>query len=92
MDKKTRILAIIAALAASILIITSPSGSIVIPKPNSSSTTGNDAVQVIATNLQKPWALTFGDGKIFFTEKIGKLRVIDNGILVNDSVADFHVV
>ena len=90
MDKKTRIIAIIAAIAASILIITSPSGSIVIPKPNSSST-GTDAVQVIATNLQKPWALTFGDGKIFFTEKVGKLRVIDNGVLVNDSVADFHV-
>lgn len=90
MDKKTRILAIIAAIAASILIITSPSGSIVIPKPNSSST-GTDAVQVIATNLQKPWALAFGDGKIFFTEKVGKLRVIDNGTLVNDSVADFHV-
>ena len=90
MDKKTRILAIIAAIAASILIITSPSGSIVIPKPNTSSA-GTDAVQIVATNLQKPWALTFADGKIFFTEKVGKLRVIDKGILVNDSVADFHV-
>jgi len=89
-DKKTRILAIIAAIAASILIITSPSGSIVIPKPNTSST-GTDAVQIVATNLQKPWALTFGDGKIFLTEKVGKLRVIDNGILVNESVADFRV-
>ena len=90
MDKKTRILAIIAAIAASILIITSPSGSIVIPKPNTSST-GTDAVQIIATHLQKPWALTFGDGKIFFTEKVGKLRVVDNGMLVNESVADFRV-
>jgi glucose/arabinose dehydrogenase len=89
-DKKTRILAIIAAITASILIITSPSGSIVIPKPNASST-GTDAVQIITTNLQKPWALTFGNDKIFFTEKVGKLRVIDNGLLVNDSVADFHV-
>lgn len=90
MDKKTRILAIIAAIAASILIITSPSGSIVIPQPNASSN-GTDAVQVIATNLEKPWALAFGDGKIFFTEKVGKIRVIDNGVLVNDSLADFHV-
>jgi glucose/arabinose dehydrogenase len=89
-DKKTRILAIIAAIAASILIITSPSGSIVIPKPNTSST-GTDAVQIIATHLQKPWALTFGDEKIFFTEKVGKLRVVDNGVLVNESVADFRV-
>jgi glucose/arabinose dehydrogenase len=89
-DKKTRIIAIIAAVAASILIITSPSGSIVIPKPNASSM-GTDSVKVIATNLQEPWALTFGDGKIFLTEKVGRLRVIDNGILVNDSVADFRV-
>lgn len=91
MDKKTRILAIVAAVAASILIITSPSGSIVIPKPTTTSSTGTDAVQVVATNLQKPWALTFGDGKIFFTEKVGRLRVIDSGILVNESVADFRV-
>ena len=91
MDKKTRILAIVAAVAASILIITSPSGSIVIPKPTTTSSAGTDAVQVVATNLQKPWALTFGDGKIFFTEKVGRLRVIDSGILVNDSVADFRV-
>jgi glucose/arabinose dehydrogenase len=89
-DKKTRIFAIAAAVAASILIITSPSGSIVIPKPNTSSS-GTDAVKIIATNLQKPWALTFGDGKIFFTEKVGRLRVVDNGTLVNESVADFRV-
>ncbi|MGI0075413.1 MAG: PQQ-dependent sugar dehydrogenase, partial [Nitrosotalea sp.] len=83
MDKKTRIFAIVAAVAASILIITSPSGSIVIPKPNTSSS-GTDAVQIVATNLQKPWALTFGDGKIFFTEKVGRLRVVDNDVLVNE--------
>jgi aldose sugar dehydrogenase len=89
-DKKTRILAIVAAIAASILIITSPSGSIIIPAPNTNST-GTGAVQIVAANLQKPWALTFGDGKIFFTEKVGRLRVVDNGILVNESVADFRV-
>jgi len=89
-DKKTRIIAIIAAIAASIIIISSPSGSIIIPKPNTSPT-GTDAVQIVAANLQKPWALTFGDGKIFLTEKVGRVRVIDNGVLVNKSVADLHV-
>ncbi len=79
-----------AAVAVSILIITSPSGSIMIPKPNTSST-GTDAVQVIATNLQKPWALSFAEDKIFFTEKIGRVRVIDNGVLVNDSVVNLRV-
>ena len=90
MDKKTRILAIIAAIGASVLIISSPSGSIMIPKPNTSPT-GTDAVQIVTTNLQKPWALTPADGEIFLTEKVGRVRVVDNGILVNESVADFHV-
>ena len=90
MDKKTRIIAIAAAVAVSIIIITSPSNSIVIPKPTSSPT-GTDAVQIVATNLQKPWAMSFADGKIFFTEKVGRIRVIDNGTLANDSVADLHV-
>ena len=90
MDKKTRIIAIAAAVAASIIIISSPSNPIVIPQPTSSPT-GTDAVQIVATNLQKPWAMSFADNKIFFTEKVGRIRVIDNGTLVNDSVADLHV-
>ncbi|TLX84518.1 MAG: PQQ-dependent sugar dehydrogenase [Thaumarchaeota archaeon] len=90
MDKKTRIVAIIAAIGASILIISSPSDSIIIPKPNTSPT-GTDAVQVVATNLQKPWALAFGDGEIFLTEKVGRVRVIDNGVLVNESLTNFNV-
>ena len=90
MDKKTRILAIAAAVVVSIIIITSPSNSIVIPKPTTSPL-GTDAVQVVATNLQKPWYIASSDGKIFFTEKIGRIRVIDNEILVNESVADLRV-
>jgi aldose sugar dehydrogenase len=89
-DKKTRILAIAAAVVVSIIIITSPSNPIVIPKPTTN-TTGTEAVQVLATNLHKPWAIAFGDGKIFFTEKVGRIRVIDNGILANESVADLKV-
>jgi aldose sugar dehydrogenase len=89
-DKRIRIIGIAAAVAASIIILTSPSNSIVIPPPTTSPT-GTDAVQFVATNLQKPWAMSFGDNKIFFTEKIGKVRVIDNGTLVNESVADLQV-
>lgn len=90
MDKRVRILAIAAAVAASIIIITSPSNSIVIPLPTTSPT-GTDAVQIVAMNLQKPWAMSFGDNKIFFTEKIGKIRVIDNGTLVNEPVDNLKV-
>lgn len=90
MDKKTRIVAIAAAVAVSIIIIASPSNPIVIPPPNAGPN-GTAAVQVLATNLQKPWAMSFAGNKIFFTEKAGMVRVIDNGTLVNDSVADLHV-
>lgn len=90
MDKKTRIIAIAAAVAFSIIILTSPSNSIVIPPPTTSPT-GTDAVQIVATNLQKPWDMSFSDNEIFFTEKVGKIRVIDNGTLVNESVADLRV-
>jgi len=89
-DKKIRIIGIIAAVAASIIILTSPSNSVVIPKPTSSSI-GTDAVQVVATNLQKPWSLDFTNDKIFFTEKIGRIRVIDEGVLVAEPVADLKV-
>jgi aldose sugar dehydrogenase len=89
-DKRIRIIGIAAAVAASIIILTSPSNSIVIPPPTTSPT-GTDAVQFVATNLQKPWGMSFSDNKIFFTEKIGKIRVIDNGTLVNASVADLQV-
>ncbi|MGI0026233.1 MAG: PQQ-dependent sugar dehydrogenase [Nitrosopumilaceae archaeon] len=91
MDKKIRIIGIIAAIAASIIILTSPSNSIVIPKPTASSI-GTDAVQVVATNLQKPWSLDFINDKIFFTEKIGRIRVIDGGVLVAEPVADLKVI
>ena len=90
MDKRTRIIAIVAAIAVSAIIISSPSGSIVIPKPDSSQN-GTDAVKVIATKLQKPWALAFFDDKIFLTEKVGHIRVVENGVISNESVADFHV-
>ncbi|MGI0102967.1 MAG: PQQ-dependent sugar dehydrogenase, partial [Nitrosotalea sp.] len=90
MDKRIRIIAIAAAVVASIIILASPSNPIVIPQPTTSPT-GTDAVQIVATNLQKPWAMSFGDNKIFFTEKTGKIRVIDNGTLVNEPVADLRV-
>lgn len=39
-------------------------------------------VEVVAQNLEIPWAISFApDGRIFFTERVGDLRVIENGIL-----------
>ncbi len=90
MDKKIRIVGIIAAVAASIIILTSPSNSVIIPKPTASPI-GTEAVHVVATNLQKPWSLDFAGDKIFFTEKVGKIRVIDTGVLMQEPLADLKV-
>jgi len=39
-------------------------------------------VQTVAENLKVPWAIAFApDGRIFFTERGGELRVIENGFL-----------
>ncbi len=37
-------------------------------------------VEVVATNLQIPWAMAFApDGRLFFTERPGRVRVLQNG-------------
>jgi glucose/arabinose dehydrogenase len=89
-DKKIRIIGIIAAIAASIAIILSPSDPIVIPQPITNNT-GTKSVEIVATHLQKPWAMDFVGERIFFTEKIGKIRVIDSGTLVEEPLATLRV-
>ena len=40
-------------------------------------------VQVLLPNLQVPWSLTFApDGRLFFTERTGRVRVVVNGALL----------
>ncbi len=39
-------------------------------------------VEVVATDLRVPWSIVFApDGRMFFTERPGRLRVIENGNL-----------
>lgn len=41
-------------------------------------------VEIVAKNLAAPWALDFlPDGRIFFTERFGQVRVIENGQLLD---------
>lgn len=90
MNKKIRIAAIVGAVIFSIVILSSPSNPIVIPGPTTNST-GTKYVEIIATNLQKPWAMDFADDRIFFTEKVGKIRVINSGVLLEEPLANLHV-
>jgi glucose/arabinose dehydrogenase len=39
-------------------------------------------VDTVATNLEVPWSLDFApDGRVFVTERIGRVRIIQNGVL-----------
>ena len=49
-------------------------------------------VETVAENLIVPWEIEFAsDGRIFFTERIGELRVIQNGELLSESVISLQV-
>ena len=85
MDKKVRIAGIIAALAVSIIILSSPSHPPPLPQPHSESK--NESIQVLATNLKKPWAIAFAQDRIFVTEKTGAIRVIKSNTLLEKPLA-----
>ncbi len=82
-NKKIRIGGIVAALIVSIVILTSPSSPPPIPEPPKNNTQ-NQFVEILATNLEKPWSIDFADKRIFISEKGGTIRVIDSGELLDD--------
>ena len=47
-------------------------------------------VETVATGLEIPWAMAFApDGRLFVTERPGRLRVIENGALRTEPLAVF---
>ena len=86
MDKKLRIAGIIAALAFSIFILTSSSTPLPLPEPPSLKTE-NIFVETLAKNLDEPRSIAVSDNKIFVTEKEGRIRVIENNILLDEPLA-----
>ena len=50
------------------------------------------AVDTVASGLEVPWALAFApDGRLFVTERIGRIRVIENGVLRREPWATLPV-
>lgn len=44
-------------------------------------------IEFIAENLSVPWAIAISDdGRLFFTERVGRVRVIENGVLLEQPV------
>jgi len=88
MDKRIRVAGIVGAIIFAVLIwfdvIGTPSATL-IPEPTTEY--GNEYVQILATNLEKPWAIDFAGDKIFVTEKAGQVRVIESGVLLDDPLA-----
>lgn len=52
----------------------------------------NLKVETVAENLKIPWAIAFSpDGRIFFTERIGQVRIIEDGKLVDEPALSINV-
>ena len=85
MDKRIRIAGIVGAIIFAIAIWVSPSNPPPIPEPTTEYS--NESVQVLATNLKKPWAIDFAYDKIFVTEKTGQIRIIESGVLLDEPLA-----
>ena len=88
MNKKIRIAGIVAALAVSAIILSSPSQAPPLPTPESKE---NESIKILATNLKRQWAITFAENKIFVTEKQGDIRVIEDDVLLDDPLASLRV-
>jgi len=68
--------------------------SVPLPSPvsNSSNLSNSKGIEVVARGLQAPRAIDIADdGRIFVAEKLGSIRVIENGVLLSEPVGDIKV-
>ena len=90
MNKKIQVAAISGAILFSIFVLTSSDNETSIPLPKPNSYSENDAVMILAENLDKPRAIAVYDNRIFVTEKGGTIRVIENDQLLESPLATFR--
>jgi glucose/arabinose dehydrogenase len=97
-ERRLAIIAVVAVAGAALatFLVTPSQTTLPIPEPGSGATSGNHTgtgVKVLAENLEVPWAVDVApDGRVFFTERAGRIRVIDaQGKLLEEPVAYINV-
>ncbi|HEX2472091.1 MAG TPA: PQQ-dependent sugar dehydrogenase, partial [Nitrososphaera sp.] len=98
MNKERRlvIVAIAAVTVAAVATTFFTPSQTTLPLPEPGQSDGNNTssgVQVLAENLDVPWAIDIAeDGRLFFTERTGRIMAIDkDGSLLSDPVAYINV-
>ena len=82
--KKVIMMVIIIIVAVGTALVILPTTPVPLPSPMEISDSGID---LVASGLKAPWAIDFtSDGRIFFTERIGNVRVIENDKLITQPV------
>jgi glucose/arabinose dehydrogenase len=84
-ERRLVLVAVAAVVAAAVATaIYAPSQTTLpIPAPGQGGNGTRSGVHVLAENLEVPWAIDIADdGRIFFTERLGRIRIIENGALL----------
>ena len=87
MDKKIVIVVAVVIVIAVMTIFNNPSDTIIpLPEPEYLNNNGSKkGVEIIVDNLAAPWAIDISiDGRIFFTEREGKVRVVNQGKILEE--------
>ena len=98
MNKERRlvVVAIAAVTVAAIATVFFTPSQTTLPLPEPGQSDGNNTrsgVQVLAENLDVPWAIDIAeDGRLFFTERKGRIMAMEkNGSLISDPVSYINV-
>ena len=96
MDKERRLIVVAVAAvviaAAATAFFTPSQTTLPIPEPRQNKGNSSSGIQVLAENLEVPWAIDVAqDGRLFFTERPGRIRVIENGTLLQAPAAYINV-
>ncbi|HVX03396.1 MAG TPA: PQQ-dependent sugar dehydrogenase, partial [Nitrososphaera sp.] len=97
-ERRLTLVAAVAIIIASVATIffTPSSTTIPIPEPSSGGKNGtaiSSGIRVVAENLDTPWAIDIApDGRLFFTERSGAIRIVAaNGTLLSAPAAYINV-